>query len=73
MSIVGVIAVSFQLSRDQVRHALGETDRQFDFMLREERADQIDTADELEQEIAELMALLAPGALPWKTAKRGRT
>jgi RNA polymerase sigma factor (sigma-70 family) len=53
------IAVRCRLSRDQVRYALDETNRQFVGLLRQELADQVDSPEELEQEIAELSSLLA--------------
>jgi len=53
------LAERFHLTRDQVRYALEEVNRQFARLLRAEVADQVDSPAELDAEIAELQQLLA--------------
>ena len=52
------LAQRFRLTRDQVRYALEEVNRQFGELLRAEVADQIDSPAELDAEIGELERLL---------------
>lgn len=53
------LAARFHVTRDQVRYGLEEVHRQFVEILRAEVADQVDSAAEVDAEIAELERLLA--------------